>query len=561
MLNIFQFNRNIRSIRRYRNIIFVLFKYGFDHLLEYLNLSHLVARSKRLLRRDTAKIASLSPAERMRMALEELGPTFVKLGQLLSTRPDVIPVSYADEFAKLQDNVPSFSYAEIREQIRIELGGEIEQFFSSFDQESIAAASIAQVHKARLLSGEEVVVKVRRPGILDLIETDIDALMGLALIAERHLPGSDIYDPVGLVKEFTRTIRREMDFSREGHTIEKFSTDFAGDPTLYFPKVYWEVTGKGVLTLEFIDGIKVSDLEKLERAGLDRRLIGRRGADAFIKMVLEHGFFHGDPHPGNVLILPENVICLLDYGMVGRLDAELQEYLIDILLAIVKRNVDEVISLLLYSGEITDSLNIKALKRDLSEFIDDYYEVPLQDIEVGRMLMEFLEIMTTYRIRFQPDLMLLAKALVAIEGMGRKLDPQFDMVAHLRPFMEKAIKKRISPRNALKEMSSQFMSYVNLTRNLPKDLKEILNSLNRNKFKIDLEHRGLDRFIRELDKSINRLSSSLIITALVVGSSIVMQIEKGPLLFGFPAFAFIGYTFAGVIGLWWVIAILRSGRL
>ena len=561
MLNIFQFNRNIRSIRRYRNIIFVLFKYGFDHLLEYLNLSHLVARSKRLLRRDTAKIASLSPAERMRMALEELGPTFVKLGQLLSTRPDVIPVSYADEFAKLQDNVPSFSYEEIREQIRIELGGEIEQFFSSFDQESIAAASIAQVHKARLLSGEEVVVKVRRPGILELIETDIDALMGLALIAERHLPGSDIYDPVGLVKEFTRTIRREMDFSREGHTIEKFSTDFAGDPTLYFPKVHWGVTGKGVLTLEYIDGIKVSDLEKLERAGLDRRLIGRRGADAFIKMVLEHGFFHGDPHPGNVLILPENVICLLDYGMVGRLDAELQEYLIDILLAIVKRNVDEVISLLLYSGEITDSLNIKALKRDLSEFIDDYYEVPLQDIEVGRMLMEFLEIMTTYRIRFQPDLMLLAKALVAIEGMGRKLDPQFDMVAHLRPFMEKAIKKRISPRNALKEMSSQFMSYVNLTRNLPKDLKEILNSLNRNKFKIDLEHRGLDRFIRELDKSINRLSSSLIITALVVGSSIVMQIEKGPLLFGFPAFAFIGYTFAGVIGLWWVIAILRSGRL
>jgi ubiquinone biosynthesis protein len=561
MLNIFQFNRNIRSIRRYRNIIFVLFKYGFDHLLEYLNLSHLVARSKRLLRRDTAKIASLSPAERMRMALEELGPTFVKLGQLLSTRPDVIPVSYADEFAKLQDNVPSFSYAEIREQIRIELGGEIEQFFSSFDQESIAAASIAQVHKARLLSGAEVVVKVRRPGILELIETDIDALMGLALIAERHLPGSDIYDPVGLVKEFTRTIRREMDFSREGHTIEKFSTDFAGDPTLYFPKVYWEVTGKGVLTLEYIDGIKVSDLEKLERAGLDRRLIGRRGADAFVKMVLEHGFFHGDPHPGNVLILPENVICLLDYGMVGRLDAELQEYLIDILLAIVKRNVDEVISLLLYSGEITDSLNIKALKRDLSEFIDDYYEVPLQDIEVGRMLMEFLEIMTTYRIRFQPDLMLLAKALVAIEGMGRKLDPQFDMVAHLRPFMEKAIKKRMSPRNALKEMSSQFMSYVNLTRNLPKDLKEILNSLNRNKFKIDLEHRGLDRFIRELDKSINRLSSSLIITALVVGSSIVMQIEKGPLLFGFPAFAFIGYTFAGVIGLWWVIAILRSGRL
>jgi ubiquinone biosynthesis protein len=394
-----------------------------------------------------------------------------------------------------------------------------------------------------------------------LIETDIDAMLGLAIIAERHLPGSDIYDPVGIVKEFARTIRREMDFSREGHTIEKFGANFEGDPTLYFPKVYWEVTAKGVITLEYIDGIKVSDLSALEHAGLDRHLIAQRGAEAFLKMVLTHGFFHGDPHPGNVMILPDNVICLLDYGMVGRLDAELKGYLADILLAIVRREVDEVISLLLYSGEITDTLNIRALKRDLSEFIDSYYEIPLQEVEVGRMLLEFLEIITTYHIKFQPDLMLLAKALVAIEGMGRDLDPKFDMVTHLRPFIESAVKERISPRHIVKEFSTQFMSYINLAKNLPRDLKEILNRMNRNKFKIDLEHRGLDRFIKELDKSINRLSSSLIIAALIVGSSIIMQTEKGPLLLGFPVFAFLGYTIAGFIGLWWVIAILRSGRL
>jgi ubiquinone biosynthesis protein len=561
MLNIIQLNRNIRSIRRYRNIIKVLFKYGFDHFLEYLNLSDLVARSKRLLRRDESRIAAFSPAERMRMALEELGPTFVKLGQLLSTRPDVIPANYVVEFAKLQDKVPSFSYDEVLGQIRQELCCEIEVFFSSIEPMPIAAASIAQVHRASLLSGAEVVVKVRRPGIVELVETDIDALMGLALVAERHLPGSDIYDPVGLVKEFARTIRREMDFSREGRTIEKFSANFAGDPTLYFPVIHWEATAKGVLTLEYINGIKVSELAELKQAGLDRRLIAQRGADAFLKMVLVHGFFHGDPHPGNVLILPGNVICLLDYGMVGRLDAELKGYLTDILLAIVRREVDEVISLLLYSGEITDSLNTRALKRDLTEFIDDYYEIPLQAIEVGRMLMEFLEIITTYHIKFQPDLMLLAKALIVVEGMGRELDPQFDMVAHLRPFMEEAVKERLSPRRLLKEVSTQAMSYVNLTRNFPRDVKEILNRINRNKFKIDLEHRGLDHFTKELDKSINRLSSSLIIVALIVGSSITTQIEKGPLLFGFPAFAFLGYTIAGFIGLWWVIAILRSGRL
>jgi ubiquinone biosynthesis protein len=561
MLNLVQLNRNIRSIKRYRQIGRVLFKYGFDQLLEYLNLSHFIARGKRIFRRSELKIAQLSPAERMRLALEELGPSFIKLGQLLSTRPDLLPKSYITEFAKLQDMVPSFSFEEVRNQIRVELGGEIEELFSSVETEPIAAASIAQVHRARLTSGEAVVVKVRRPSIVELVETDIDVLMGLAILAERHLPGSDIYDPVGVVREFARTIRREMDFSREGHTIEKIAGNFAGDKTLYFPKVFWERTSKGVLTLEFIDGIKVSDLPALKGAGLDRALIARRGADAFLKMVLVHGFFHGDPHPGNVFILPENTICLLDYGMVGRLDNQLKGYLLDLLLAITGRDVDEVVSLLSYSGDLPDQLNIRALKRDLSEFIDSYYELPLQEIEVGRMLMEFIEIITTYHIKFQPDLMLLSKALITIEGMGRELDPRFDMIEHVRPFMESAIKERISPRQMVTDIREHFTGLANLVKNLPKDLKELLNRINRNKFKIDLEHRGLDRFIQELDKSINRLSSSLIIAALIVGSSIIMQTDKGPLLLGFPVFAFLGYTIAGFIGLWWVIAILRSGRL
>lgn len=561
MLSFLQLNRNIRSLRRYRQIVRVLFKYGFDHALELMGLSQFVTRWRKLVRRPEPEIALLSSAERMRLALEELGPTFVKLGQILSTRPDVIPRNFILEFSKLQDHVPSFPFEAALDQIRTELKREPEECFSFIDPEPLAAASIAQVHRARLLSGEEVVIKVRRPGVVEFVETDIDAIMGLASLAERHLPQSEIYDPVGLVKEFARTIRREMDFAREGHTIEKFAENFAGDATLHFPKVYWDQTARGVLTMEFIDGIKVSDSAALDAAGLDRRLIARRGADAFLKMVLTHGFFHGDPHPGNVLILPDNVICLLDYGMVGRLDAQLKGYLTDILLAIVQRDVDEVISLLLYSGEITDTLDTRALRRDLSAFIDSYYEIPLHEIEVGRMLLEFLEIITTYRIKFQPDLMLLSKALVAIEGMGRELDPDFDMVEHLRPFMKKAVKDRVSPRQIMREMSSHLLSYVTLARNLPRDLKEFLNRINRNKFKIDLEHRGLDRALREFDKSINRLSSSLIIAALIVGSSIVMQTDKGPKIFEFPVFAFLGYTIAGFIGLWWVVAIIRSGRL
>jgi ubiquinone biosynthesis protein len=561
VLNIVQLNRNIRSIRRYRQIGRVLFKYGFDQILEYLNLTHLIARGKRVFRRNDLKIAQLSPAERMRLALEELGPSFIKLGQLLSTRPDVLPISYITEFSKLQDNVPSFSIDEVRAQIRSELGGEIDNHFSSFTIEPIAAASIAQVHKARLPSGEQVVVKIRRPDVVELVETDIDVLTGLAFLADRHLPGSDIYDPVGLVREFARTIRREMDFTREGLTIEKFAGNFSGDSTLYFPRVYWEKSSKGVLTLEYIDGIKVSDIQALERAGLNRALIARRGADAFLSMVLVHGFFHGDLHPGNVFILPGNTICLLDYGMVGRLDKELKGYLIDLLLAIINRDLDEIITLLNYSGDLPDQLNYRALKRDLSEFIDSCFELPLDAIEVGRVLMEFIEIVTTYQIRFQPDLMLLTKALISIEGMGRELDPHFDMTAHLRPFMEKAIKERVSARQITQDLKTHFLDIFRFSKNLPRDLKELLSRVSRNKFKIDLEHRGLDRFIQELDKSMNRLSSSMIISALLIGSSIIMQTDKGPQLFGFPFLAFLGYTSAVIIGLWWVIAIIRSGRL
>lgn len=561
MFSILHLNRNIRTIRRYRQIIRILFKYGFEHILEYLNISHMTRRGRRFFSRPEARLASLSPAERMRLVLEELGPTFVKLGQILSTRPDIIPRQFVEEFAKLQDDVPPFPIEDVRHQIRQELKCEIEEIFTSFDETSIAAASIAQVHAAQLKTGEKVVVKVRRPHIVELVETDIDALMWLAQLIERHLPNRDLYEPVAIVREFARTIRREMDFTREGHTIEKIAANFAGDRTLFFPQVFWDASSRGILTMEYVNGLKVTDYQSLEAAGLDRQEIARRGANAILKMVLVHGFFHGDPHPGNVFILPANVICFLDYGMVGRLDEQLKNYLLDILIAILKRDVDEVISLLIHSGDITDTLNIRALRRDISEFIDSYYELPLKDIEVGKMVQEFIDIATTHQIKFQADMMLLAKTLVTIEGMGRELDPEFDMVEHLRPFMEDSIKARLSPRNIGAQFAESLKPYLQLARNLPNDIREVLNRINRNKFKIDLEHRGLDRFITELDKSINRLSFSLIISALIVGSSIVMQIDRGPKLMDFPVFAFLGYSIAGFIGFMWLIAIIRSGRL
>ncbi|TGU70011.1 ubiquinone biosynthesis protein UbiB [Geomonas terrae] len=561
MFRIVNINRNVRSIRRYRQIITVIGGYGLGHLLEYLNLGQVVDFSRRVLRRRPPKAAHLSAPERLRLALEELGTTFIKLGQLLSTRADIIPASFVQELTHLQDKIPCIPFEEIKEQIEHELGVPLEQRFLYVEPEAIAGASIAQVHRATLVTGEDVVVKVRRPGVVEAVETDIDILMGVALLLERHMARSDIYDPVGVVREFSYTIRREMDLTREGHAIEKIRDNFKGDATLYFPKVYWEATSKGVLTTEYVEGIKVSDTLAIEEAGLDHREIAARGARVFLKMVLEHGFFHGDPHPGNVLILKDNVICLLDFGMVGRLDPAVKRYLTDVLVAVINRDVEGLAYVIVEAGDAAETVNMQALKKALAEFIDSYFEIPLKEIEVGRMLMEFIDLISTHRIKVHPDLTMLVKVLVVVEGMGRRLDPDFDMVGHLRPFLEREFRRQRSPGRLFHEMEQGIEGYLTLARNLPRDVREILNKVNRNKFRIDLEHRGLDRFSKELDRSANRLCLSLIIAALLIGSSIAMQGNRGPMLWGLPAFAFFGYTCAGLVGIWWMIAILRSGRL
>jgi ubiquinone biosynthesis protein len=562
MSPLFSFNRNLRTIRRYRTILGVLIKYGFGQFVEQLNINYYLEVGKRLVtRRAEQDLQRLSQQQRLRMAMEELGPTFVKLGQLLSTRPDVLPRPYIDEFSKLQDEVPALPVEEIKRQFLRQFGRPVEEVCLEFTDEPIAAASIAQVHRGRLQGGEEVVFKVRRPGISRMVETDIDIMMGLAHLIDQHVAAVAIYDPVGLVKEFRRTIRREMDFNREGHTIERFAANFAGDPTVYVPKVYWEHSGETVLTLEYVPGIKITEFQELTSRGFDLKELARRGAKAFLKQVLDHGVFHGDPHPGNIFVLPDHVICMLDYGMVGRLSPELKLQLLDLLEALLHRDVERIIAQLLYSGELTDESDLKSLRRDLHEFIEDYYDILLQDLRVGRLLTDFIEILTQHHIRFPADFMLLAKALIAMEGLGRQLDPEFNMIDYMRPYIEQLVRERFSPGSITREVMRVAHSYGSLARNLPRDIKEFVNRLNRNQFKIDLEHRGLERLVTDLDRSSNRISFAVVIGALIVGSSLIMQTNKGPLVFGFPILGFLGYSIAGFLGLWLAIGILRSGRL
>ncbi len=563
MLPILRINRNIRTIRRYRTILGVLIKYGFGHFVEQLNIDYYLELGKRIVTfsKMPKELERLSQPQRLRLAMEELGPTFIKLGQLLSTRPDVLSKEYIQEFSKLQDEVPAVSLEEINAQIQRELGYPAEELFAEFSKQPIAAASIAQVHRGKLKSGEDVVFKVRRPGIVKIVETDIDVLMGLAYLVEQHMPTVALYNPIGLVKEFRRNIMREMNFTREGRTVDRFAANFADSSTVYIPKIFWDYTGDIVLTMEYVPGIKISELEKLTAQGYDLKEIARRGADSFLKQVLDFGLFHADPHPGNVFILPDQVICMLDYGMVGHLGQDLKDQLVDLLQALLSRDVDSIISQLLYSGELADNSDLKNLRRDLHDFIDDYYDIVLQDIKFGKLLSEFIEILTHYRIHFPADFMMLAKALIVMEGVGLQLDPNFNMVSHMRPYVNKLVIERYNPKNLAAQAGRIAQSYSSLAKSLPHDIKEFLNRINRNQFKIDLEHRGLDKLATDLDRSSNRVSFAVVIGSLIVGSSLVMQIDKGPIIFGFPVLGLLGYSIAGLLGLWLAVGILRSGRL
>lgn len=563
MLTFARINRNLRSLKRYRQILGVLIKYGFGHVIEQLNIDYYLELGKRIVSLGTMskKIERLSQAERLRLAMEELGPTFIKLGQILSTRPDLVPPEYSEEFSKLQDRVPPLEAAVIRNEIESQLGQSIEESFASFDDESIAAGSIAQVHRARRHSGEEVVVKVRRPGTLQMLETDLDILAGLAYLLEHHLPGMDIFDPSGVVREFRRTLFREIDLTREGHTIERFATNFAETEEVFMPKVFWEQSAETVLTLEYVDGIKISDHKRLAEAGIEVTKLADTVARTILQQILVHGLFHGDPHPGNIFVLTDGRICFLDLGMVGRLDDELKQQLSDLVLALTDQDADRIVTQLIYSGDISDEIDRRQLKRELSELIGDYYDLSLAEIDTRKLVTEFIDLLNRHRIRFPADLILLAKALVTIEGVARMLNPDFVLIDHLQPQIEQLVRSRYSPGLATKDFLSVGREYSSLIRHLPQDIRELLMRINRNKFKIDLEHRGLQKLITDLDRSTNRISFSMVIASLVIGSSLVMQTDKGPMLFDFPLVGLLGYSIAGFLGLGLAIAILRSGRM
>jgi len=561
MLNIKQ---NYKNLKRTREILKVVTKYGLGYFLDFGKAENGLNLKKKIFPKKitkSEKIQRLTLPQRTRLACEELGPTFVKLGQILSIRPDLIPREFAEEFSKLQDEVPPFSFDEVEEQFKKELGKSIDELFVEFDRRPIAAASLSQVHKAKLMSGEIVAVKIQRPNIGKVVETDISILFSLVKFIEKRFVSGHLFQPVEIIREFSKTIKKELDFINEGHNIEKFRINFRESETVHIPKVYWKLTTKRILTMEFIKGTKISKVINSKDSKFDKKIISNRGADMILKQILVDGFFHGDPHPGNIFIMKNNIIAPIDFGMVGRIEEDAMINMADFLIAAISNDADKIVRILEDMDIVDPEMDLKKIKSEISYFIDKYYNVPLKELEMGRIIEEILEIMIQHQIKIPSDLVLLTKALVTIEGVGRELDPDFNMVTRARPFANKLIRQKYSLNNLLKVSSKFAEEFFNSLKIFPNEFSYLVKNLRKGKFSINLQHKGLEKLILEIDRASNRLSFSMIISALIIGSSFIILSNKGPFIFNYPVLGIFGYLIAAVLGLWLVISIIRRGGL
>ncbi|HON60100.1 MAG TPA: AarF/UbiB family protein [Smithella sp.] len=554
--------RTYRNFSRYRQILSVLFRYGFDDIVDKLKIDQYLEVGVQFITRTRREnIEKLSRAERLRLLVEELGPTFVKFAQILSTRPDILPADVIAEFEKLQDEVPPYPYAQAREIIESELGDRVENLFSSMEETPLASASVAQVHRAVLHDGEVVAVKVQRPGIRKIIEVDLEIMLHLATLMEKNIEEVALQKPTRIIEEFARTLERELDFTLEAANMERVAAQFVNDRTIYIPKVYSEYSGARVLTMEFIDGIKVSDLEKLREAGMDLKVITARGADFVMKQVFEFGFFHADPHPGNIFVLPGNVICPIDFGMTGSVDERQRALFVDIMGSFAQKDAGRCTRLLMDLGEFEEEPDIRLLEREVEDFMGRHLFKPLKDLDVGRLLQDLLNIATRNKIRIPPVIFLMIKAFTAMEGTARLLDPEFDMIAYAEPFIRRAKLARYAPEKIARHVVSALADSVDVLQSLPHETLNLVRLIRQNKLTVNMDMKDLGTLLRDLNQAGNRLSFSIIIAALILSSALLLAFHTPPLVYGISLVGMLVFCAAAVMGVWLLVAILRKGML
>ncbi|MDD5067114.1 MAG: AarF/UbiB family protein [bacterium] len=548
-----------RNIKRLTNILQILIKYGFGFIIDKSHLERYVPFAK-LYKKTNRNIFDLSPEIRIRKIFEDLGPTFIKLGQILSTRSDLIPVSYCKEFEKLQDNTPSLDFSLMRQILEKEWPHPVPEVFQSIDPVPVGSASISQIHQACLVSGEHVVIKILKPGVIETIQTDFEILQYLARMSEKYLKENLVIDPRAIIHELRKSILKETNFLYEMKNIRRFARNLVKDKDIYVPKVYTEFCSRKVLILEQLKGYKITDIAALEKKKWNKKHIAHNLANSLFRQIFSYRLFHGDPHPGNILILTENKIAFIDFGLLGRLDELSKNVLIKLLQAFLNRDTTTftffVKKLVIFQSQ-QDEMDFQ---NDLGDLIDQYYSATLSEIPVRDVLMEIFDIMTRYRIKIPTNLFLLIRALIHLESIVQQIDPDFPLVEKIKPFVRSLLAEEFSVFEVFRKMKRFIFSFQGLLELLPSRVDDIIDKMERGQLKIRFELMEIHTFIDNLHRIVNRLVYSIISASLIVGSFFILHTDVKPQLAGYPLFSLAGFLLAFFLLLLLFADIFRSRR-
>jgi ubiquinone biosynthesis protein len=550
--------KEVRDVNRLNHIILILVESGFSYLISKIRLGHVVPLKKRIkarLRKDKIK-----PEVRVRLILEKLGPTFIKFGQLLSVRPDLIPKQYVKELEKLQDDVEPFPYEKAKSIVEKELEKPINKLFLSFSKKPIASASVSQVHKAVLKNKKSVAVKVQRPKIREIMETDIDIMFYIANLIQKYIPEIEKYKPVSIVKEFADWTKKESDFKIEAKNAHRFYQNFKGSKTVHIPKVYDSHTTSKVLTLEYINAYDIRNIQEIRKKRLNIDKIIKNGFDAVLTMVFVHGFFHADPHPGNILVLKNNKISFVDFGIVGRFDEDLKRKSIDLCYGIIEKDADKIVDVLLDLGTVKkDSINKAEFKKRIEEVIEPLQYSRLKDVKLSAILEDVLDIALEYDVKMPIDFILFGKTIVTLEGIALEYDPNFKVIDNIKPLIEELIKRKFNPKKVMSDFMKSAVKFKRFLDILPDETEAVLKKIKEGSIKIDVEDTDIKKLSLEIDRSSNRIAYGMIIASLLIASALTIQV-KGPVFFGLPIISFIAFVCAIILILILFVSILRTKR-
>ena len=550
--------KTYRHLGRYQEILGVFFKYGFGDLLKVIKVGAYVDMGLNLIGKDNYQDDSARP-ERLRKACEALGPTFIKLGQLLSTRPELLSAEYAEALSKLQDQVKGFSFEQVKSIVREEVGLPFDEVFKFIDPTPLAAASIAQVHRATLIDGTEVVLKVQRPRISQRIAIDLEILHYLARLLEDHFEEARFIRPTKLVENFSLNLSKELDYEIEVKNLELFANAFEKDRDIKVPQVYRPYCSPRLIVMEYVDGQRLADLLKTpcNKADLDLKKVAANGARLLMQQVFRHGFYHADPHPGNLLFLPKHVICFLDFGMIGRIGRRDRQHLADLAFAIVGKRESKAVTALLKLTHHPLDYDRQRLEMDVREILDHVMGRPLKDISVRVAMIDLIQLLKEHDMSIKTPYLMLLRAVVAMESMGRQLDPDFNIGEHMHPFLKSMIMERYHPAHLKDVFLASSEDLLEIFQEWPNEIQQLMKKANSGQLSLDFHHQGLMPLTETLVRVANRLAFSIILSSLIIGSSLILHAELPPMWHGVPL---VGFCMAGVIAFFLMIAMIRRSK-